>query len=109
MLRDVRSHQRGVRLIEVSIDVSAASGATLSKTGITRGYEQVLITDDGGDVYTLTLANPCSRPCLAFVQTTEAAGTSVYVSGKTNLTVELSGLVTDADVLIVAFDSEDET
>jgi len=107
MLRDVRSHQRGVRLIEVEIDVSELDAVTPKKDGVIRGFEHVVAIDDGGGVTTINLVHPGVRPCMVFCQNLAALACTPTARTKDSVTID-SGAV-DFQALIVVFDSPDET
>ena len=110
MLRDIRSHQRGVRLIEVQIDVSEVAGKTDTKDGILRGTEHLLATDNGGNEIRLSLVEPGSRPCmvLGLFHVGGSGYSSYFVDSGVDF-VEINHDSGDFMACIAVFDSEDET
>ena len=117
MLRSIKTVQRNARVIFVKIDGSDVGGATLTTNGIKVGAEHVKITETGNGAYTLTLNQPGTRACFAMITSNTdnsichvgtCAASTVAV---TQDTASTGAALADADfsVIIVAFDSEDET
>jgi hypothetical protein len=117
MLRSIKTVQRNARVIFVTIDGSAVGGGTLTTNGVLVGKEHVKLTETGNGAYTITLNQPGTRACFAmvspitdnsvcYVGTCAAATVAV-----TQETASTGAALADADlnVMIVAFDSEDET
>lgn len=64
MTRDVRTHQRGVRLMYATIDGSAVAGGTLTTNGLDAlGKLHMKVTENAAGDYTLTLNVPGARIC----------------------------------------------
>jgi hypothetical protein len=123
MKRPVESHQRGVTDIEVWVDGSAVGGGTLTTDGLTMGSEHVLITENSGGNYTITLNEPGSRACFAVATAVGAVGGAGDVTTMRIISSDASTVVVeqvgadqttpsadgDFTVLIRRFDSADET
>lgn len=117
MLREMMTPQRKSRVIFVTIDGSAVNGGTLTTNGVTVGAQHVKVTENGNGDYTITLNEPGSRACFALVSTI-TDNSIAYVAATAASTVQIKqetsttgAALADADfnVMIVAFDSEDET
>lgn len=117
MLRDLRTVQRGTRVIFVTIDGSAVNGGTLTTNGVVVGSPHVKVTENGNGDYTITLNEPGTRSCFAMVSTI-TDNSIAYVSATAASTVQIKqetsttgAALADADfnVVIVAFDSQEET
>lgn len=110
MLRDVRSHQRGVRLIEAQVDVSEIAGKTETTDGILRGSERLLATDLLTNDCRLKIAEPGSRDCMLLGLVSHGLpGAAVSFIGAGVDYVDLYHAGDDFTALIAVFDSTDET
>jgi hypothetical protein len=117
MLRMMNTVQRKSRVIFIQVDGSDVNGGTLTTNGIDMGADHVKITETGNGAYTITLNEPGTRACFAMISPTTdnsicyvgaCAAATVAVTQETAST---GAALADADfnVMIVAFDSENET
>ncbi len=116
MLRSIKTVQRGARVIFVTVDGSDVNGGTLTTNGIDVGAQHVKISETGNGAYTITLNEPGTRACFAFA--CPITDNSIMYVGEclkntvkvTQETASTGVALADADfnLIIVAFDSEDE-
>ncbi len=118
MKRKIESHQRGVTVLNITVDGSAVAGGTLTTDGIAGpDSEHVKISETGNGAYTITLNEPGSRAC--FAQATPITDNSIMYIGTmaantvavTQETASTGAALADADfcLTIYKYDSVDKT
>lgn len=116
MLREMKSPQRGVRVIPIRIDGSSVGGGTDTTDGIEEGKFHCTITENGSGDYTITFNTAFARtPVVMLTPITDVTTVRLKEVSATAFTVEQVGAdqttpEADADfhALVVGFDVADQ-
>lgn len=117
MLREVKCVQAKTRLIPIRIDGSAVAGGTDTTDGILEGSSHCTITENSSGNYTITFLVPFYRtPVVTSMTATDVTALRIVAVDNESVQIEqvaddLTTPVADGDfhLLVLGFDSEDET
>jgi hypothetical protein len=116
MLREMKSVQRGIRVIPLRIDGGDVAGGTATTNGVLEGKYHCTITENSSGDYTVTFNTAFSRtPVVLLTSATDVSTIWLKSVSTTAFRVEQVGAdqttpLADADwhALVVGFDADDQ-